>query len=288
VPPIRCITEASEHYPPLLREIAQPPAQLYVRGNLALLQHPRLLAVVGSRKNSLYGQLCVSKLLTPVVQAGIVVVSGLAYGIDSLAHQVAVANHQPTIAVLGSGVDDASLYPRRHIKLVHAIIDQGGAVISEYAPGTPAYLGQFPARNRIIAGLCQATLVVQAADKSGSLITARLALEANRDVCAVPGAITDPLAFGTNSLIEQGAIPALAPANLLHLFGLEESTAAAPLPILTKTQERILRALETAPRHLDTLIETTALPPAVVSRELVHLELLELVATQGGGRYAKV
>jgi DNA processing protein len=217
---IKIISEDSEYYPPLLREIHQPPKQLYVRGNLEVLQHPQLLAVVGSRHANYYGKQCIEKLLPPVIEAGVVIVSGLALGIDALSHQACVAAGKPTIAVLGSGIDDPSVYPKSHISLAHQIIDHGGAVISEYGPGTPSFRNHFPARNRIIAGLAHATLVVQAADRSGSLITARLTLEANRELVAVPGGITDPLAVGTNRLIHAGATPILQPQHLLDLFNI--------------------------------------------------------------------
>src|SRR5688500_1960326 len=176
------ITRQDACYRQALQHVHQPPAELYVQGNAELLSAGNLLAVVGSRKATAYGAAAVKKLLTPVVQAGIPLVSGLAFGIDSMAHMLCVENDVPTIAVLGSGLDDASLYPQRHLKLAKQITAQGGAVITQYAPGTPPHLGHFPARNRIIAGLARATLVVQAADRSGSLITARLALEGGKDV----------------------------------------------------------------------------------------------------------
>ncbi len=285
----KVITEESEAYPPLLREIALPPKQLWVRGDVNILSNELMLAVVGSRKATAYGRQCVDKLLTPVVKAGVPLVSGLAYGIDAAAHQLSVKYKQPTIAVLGSGVDDESIYPKVNIKLVHAIIEHGGAVISEYEPGTAPFLGHFPARNRIIAGLTVATLVVQAAQRSGSLITARLALESGRDVWAVPGAINDIVAAGTNDLIKQGATPVTTPNDLLALLGLDiaEAKKKADEFLLTPPQEKICAALSTTPTHVDELSQTTKLPAPILNAELVQLELAGIVVNAGGMKYIR-
>ena len=287
---IHHLSDTSEAYPPLLREIAQPPTDLYVRGNLELLQHHQLLAVVGSRAATYYGKQVIAKLLPPIVQAGVPLVSGLAYGIDSLAHQICTANQQPTIAVLGSGIDDESIYPRRHISLAHEIIATGGTLVDEYTPGTPADKFRFPERNRLIAGLTQATLVVQATRRSGSLITARLALEANRDVCAVPGKITDKMSVGTNDLIRQGAIPILKPADLLAVFDLELPTTSAPklsVANLTKHQYMVYLTLGDRPLHIDLITAKTKLTAPDIAAALAELELLAAVENVGGMRYVK-
>ena len=207
-------------YPSLLREISSPPKQLYIRGNVKILNNPHLLAVVGARKANHYGQQCIDKLLATPVNQGVAIVSGLAYGIDSMAHRLAVKLNRPTIAILGSGIDDATIYPKRHVSLAHEILANDGAIVSEYSPRTPALAHHFPARNRIIAGLCKTTMVIQAAKRSGSLITARLALESDRDVCAIPGAITDRLSDGPNQLIQQGATPILEPQDILDMLNL--------------------------------------------------------------------
>ena len=284
---IRSITQDSEHYPPLLREIPQPPQQLYVRGNVALLQHTPLLAVVGSRKASPYGKQCIKYLLPEVVAAGVPIVSGLAFGIDSLAHRVCVEAQQPTIAVLGSGIDDHSIYPRTHISLAHQIITHGGVLVTEYPPGTAGYQSNFPERNRIIAGLCQATLIVQAARRSGSLITARCALESNRDVWAVPGNITDPLAQGTNYLITQGVTPITQPSDILQLLGIENVTPEKSRAALSDEQLALLQFLSDTPQHIDTIITETALPPEKIAALLIELELTEHVQHVGGMQYVK-
>ncbi|MBI4022539.1 MAG: DNA-protecting protein DprA [Candidatus Andersenbacteria bacterium] len=274
-------------YPPSLTRVYRPPSQLYVRGQTAVLQSDRLLAVVGSRKATAYGQQAIIKLLTPAVRAGIILISGLAYGIDSMAHRLCLELSQPTIAVLGSGLDDASLYPQAHRGLAQRIV-QHGAVVTEYPPLTPPHLGHFPARNRLIAGLARATLVVQAAARSGSLITARLALDSGKDVLAVPGAITDPLSAGTNQLIQQGATPALTPQDILDLFGLSASAALVKTAHQLDTdQQLLLRTLTSDPQHIDELAQRTHLPPHTVSAALIQLEMLDAVHNVGGMQYVK-
>jgi DNA processing protein len=288
---IKTVTRRDPRYPEALRRLYRPPAELYVCGNVELLAHENLLAVVGSRKASAYGQQAIKKLLTPIVRAGIPLVSGLAFGIDSIVHRLCLENDGPTIAVLGSGLDDASLYPHQHLKLARQIAAAGGAVVTEYAPGTPALPGQFPVRNRIIAALAQATLVVQAARRSGSLITARLALEQGKDVLAIPGNITDPLAAGTNELIQQGAGPALTAQDILDCLGVTtdfpaEQTKTKELK-LSETQQLIIACLSAQPQHVEELAEQTSLPLPAVSATLMELEMLEVAQNVGGLRYVK-
>lgn len=209
-------------YPHLLTQIPKYPQTLYYRGDISLLTAPNLLAVVGSRKASTYGKEACERILSPLAEQDIILVSGLAYGIDSFAHSISVRAKKPTIAVLGCGIDDASIYPRSNLGLAHEILQTGGLIISEYKPGTPPHPSQFPARNRIIAGLCMATLVIQAAKRSGSLITARLALEGGREVLAVPGPITDVSCEGTNMLLRDGATPVLTSTDIFQIFEIPE------------------------------------------------------------------
>lgn len=284
---IHHITEDSELYPPLLREIAEPPAQLYVRGQVELLAHTPLCAVVGSRRASAYGRHVVRTVIQPVAAAGIPLVSGLAYGIDSAVHLACLEVNTPTIAVLGGGVDDQSLYPRRHISLAHQIIACGGTLVSEYPPGTPALPHHFIARNRIIAGLCQATIIVQAAERSGSLTTARLALDANRDVMAIPGAITDSLAVGTNRLIQQGASVVVSSNDLLAYFNIAPAVQIHPTIKLSPIQQTIVEQVSTSPLHIDELIVHTQLSAATISAEITQLELLGVLENVGGMRYVR-
>ena len=286
---IHHITDTSELFPPLLREIPQPPTELYIRGNLDILTAPSLLAVVGSRKATAYGKQAVTKLLPPIINAGVIIVSGLALGIDSIAHRLSVEAGYPTIAILGSGVDDNSIYPRSHLALARQILKTGGAIVSEYPPGSHAYQSTFPERNRIIAGLSHATLIVQAAERSGSLITARLALECNRDVCAIPGQITDPMSAGTNKLIQQGASPILSPTDLFNAMELEEIPATAQPAIKLSTEQTAIASILThIPTHIDDIIAKTKFDSAKTSILLTELELLDAVQSLGSSRYVKV
>lgn len=283
---VTVITRDDPHWPPLLQEIPDPPAKLYVRGHATALTSTNMLAVVGSRRGNHYGERAIELLLEPSVAAGLTLVSGMAYGIDSMAHRLSVSRRRPTVAVLGSGIDDRSLYPPYHRQLAHDICASGGAVIAEYPPGTPAHPGRFPERNRIIAGLAQAVLVVQAAARSGSLITARLALDAGREVWAVPGAVTDTLSTGTNKLIQQGAMPILQPQDILEFFHLSQPAGApSAAPALSTEQQAVINHLRTDPRHVDELAAELSLPAQHISAVLLELELADAVQHVGGLRY---
>lgn len=286
---ITIINQSDLAYPPLLKEIYDPPEKLYVRGNLEILRNPNLLGVVGSRRANLYGKQACEMLLPPVVRAGITLVSGLAHGIDSLAHQACVNESRPTIAVLGSGPDDDCIYPSSNRKLVQTILKYDGAIISEYPPGTPAHPGRFPIRNRIIVGLCGAVLVVQAAKKSGSLITARLSLESNRDLYAVPGPITNDLSYGPNNLIQTGATPILESRDLLEVFGLAPTVSLdiQPSLLLSRQQQKILKNISDTPLHIDLIAEKAKLPPEEVSLSLIQLELDGHIENVGNMKYVR-
>ncbi len=284
---IAVIRRGNKAYPAALREITDPPDQLYVRGNDQILNHPHLLAVVGSRKANTYGQQCIALLLPSLVHNGVVLVSGLAFGIDSMAHRVSVAASSPTIAVLGGGVDDSVLYPPSHKALAQNILKYDGAIISEYPPGTPARAHRFPERNRIIAGLCQAVLVVQANTRSGSLITARLGLESNRDVLAVPGPINDPYSLGTNDLIQAGAAPAIRPQDIFDALDIEPSAGPAEQKHLRADHNLVLQHLTVHPRHVDEITAAVKLTAASVAALLTELELLDQVQHVGGMKYVK-
>lgn len=284
--PIHHLTEASDLYPPLLRETPQPPADLYIRGDIRLLTHTPLLAVVGSRRPTDYSEQCAHRLLAALIASGVPMVSGLAYGIDSLVHRLCVEAQQRTIAVLGCGVDDAAIYPPVHRHLANRILAHGGTLVSEYPPGTAPLPQHFPARNRIIAGLVKAVLIIQAARQSGSLITARHALEANRDVAVVPGPITDPAFDGSNVLIQQGATPALNSADLFHLVGLEPPTRSAGLSA-TPDQARLLEALPNEPATINVIVARSGLSPAAVATLLTELQLLDAVQQVSGIKYVK-
>lgn len=209
-----------EKYPSALREISDPPKQLFCRGDISLLQS-YMTAIIGTRKPTGYGVL-VAKQIGAVIAKDQVVVSGLAYGIDAIAHETALKHGGKTVAVLGSGVDDASVYPRVHRGLANRIVKAGGLLISEYMPGSKPLKFHFPARNRIIAGLSQQVLVVEAGVDSGTLITANLALDYNREVWAVPGSINSEMSKGTNQLILEGAKPLVDVGQIQAAPGLEK------------------------------------------------------------------
>nr|WP_283582795.1 DNA-processing protein DprA [Limosilactobacillus difficilis] len=208
------ITILDDQYPQLLRETYCPPIVLFYRGNLTLLSDP-ILAVVGSRQMTTYGKAVLHGLIPTVVKHRLTIVSGLARGIDSTAQELALTYGGRTIGVIGTGLDQA--YPRENQRL-QAAVAHDGLLISEYPLGTPPLAWHFPERNRLIAGLCQTCLVVEGKKKSGSLITSNIALQENRNVCAVPGRIDAPLSVGCNELIAAGAKPVLSANDLLSEF----------------------------------------------------------------------
>lgn len=235
---------------------------------------------------STYGRACVELLAPEIVRLGLPIVSGLALGIDGVAHESTLAAQGVTIAVIGSGIDDASIYPRAHLGLAKRIISGNGAVISEYASGTPSMPYHFPMRNRLIAALSRAVLVIEAPKKSGAMITARLALEMGRDVWAVPGAITHPNSEGPNSLIRSGATPITCPDDIAHALGLVPKQALLPtLDDYSPDERPILELLAAGTDTADALARTLHKPIPTVSALLTGLELRGAVRTVGGGRY---
>lgn len=209
---------SQEKIPPQLLEIPQPPKVLYVRGEIPS-QEMVYLAVVGSRKYTSYGRDICEKLIRGLKGYPIVIVSGLALGIDSIAHKTALEIGLPTVAFPGSGLDNSVIYPRTNINLARDIVNSGGCLISEMEPSTRATLYSFPQRNRLMAGISKAILIIEAEEKSGTLITARMAVDYNRDVLAVPGSIFSGNSKGTNSLIRQGATPITSSEEILDALG---------------------------------------------------------------------
>lgn len=223
-PDIMCALQRSSLFPVALRNIPSPPKQIYCIGNLnGLMERPRI-AIVGSRKVTPYGKQVTTELAGKLAERGTVIISGLALGIDSFAHRAALEVGGLTIAVLPGPVD--RIYPVTNQRLAEEVLTAGGALVSEYASGEPAYKQNFVARNRLVAGLAQAVLITEAAEKSGSLHTARFALEQGKDVLAVPGNITSQTSAGTNNLIKSGATPVTSYQDVLYALGLEERTAA--------------------------------------------------------------
>lgn len=272
---VRFLGRSDAAFPPLLRAIHDPPVGLFVRGGAGaeLLTRPAA-AVVGARACSPYGGHVARSLGRELAAAGLVVVSGLARGIDGAAHRGALDAGGLTVAVLGCGIDRD--YPLSHRDLARQIAERG-LIVSEYAPGVEPAPWRFPARNRIIAGLAAATVVVEARERSGALITADLALEEGRDVLAVPGEITSALSKGTNALLRAGAMPLTSAADVLELFGLEaESTTESP-----PHGASILAHL---PATADELARATRLEPGPLAAALAELELAGLVV-EGEGTY---
>ena len=278
---LRFVGRSEASYPGRLRSVHDPPIGLFVRGNaeLQVLDQP-CVAVVGARACSSYGTEVAVTLGRELARAGVVVVSGLARGVDGAAHRGALETGV-TVAVLGCGIDRD--YPSTHAALA-ALITTRGLIVSEYAPGVEPAPWRFPARNRIVAGLADATVVVEARARSGALITADLALEEGREVLAVPGEITSNLSAGTNELLRLGAIPVTSAADVLAVLGIEPAPppAAIPRESLSPEAQALAAAVADSPLTFDELIHRSGLEPAVVSATLVELELLGLVRESDG------
>lgn len=281
---IQVVTIADERYPKLLREIFDPPAVLFYRGDIAGLALP-CLAVVGTRQASSYGLRACEELTRPLAAAGLTIVSGLAYGIDAAAHQTTLAAHGKTIAVLANGLD--TVYPTSHQRLADAIRQAGGGLLSEFPPGVPALKQNFVQRNRIIAGLARATLVIEGPPESGALITARYALEANREVLAVPGNIWAPQAAGVNELIKSGAHLVTSANDVLAVLGLEPA-ASVPATPPSESDAALLAYLSHEPTHIDDVARTTGLPVAHLLAQLMALELAGHVKEVGGKCFVRL
>lgn len=284
------ISILDQQYPQLLRHIADPPLILFYRGKLSWLQKP-ILAVVGSRKPTPYGKAACAEITKQLVDAGMVIASGVAYGIDAEAHRTSLRLQAGTIGVLGCGIDQ--VYPPLHRPLYREIEDSG-LLLSEYLPGTPPLPGYFPERNRIISGLALGVVIIEAAVKSGSLVTAQLALEQGREVFAVPGPIFSELSAGPHNLIKDGAKLVTGwediHAELTHLMPkAKEKTVAKESPsLLTSEAASLLERITYAPIHWDEIYET--LDPDLrrtIDQELLHLEAKGYIAGLPGGFFTR-
>lgn len=279
------VTLVDNNYPALLREIFDPPAALFYRGKLE--PEEAAVAVVGTRRCSGYGRMVAESLGRELAEAGITVVSGLARGVDTAAHRGALAGGGRTVAVLGTGLD--LCYPSENARIMEEIAAKG-AVITEFPCGMSCQAWHFPVRNRIIAGLSRAVVVVEAKERSGALITADIALEQGREVMAVPGNITSPLSRGPNQLIKQGARPVTCAADVLEGIGVEVfSPGDEPgLPALSELEAGILNILNTEPLSQEDVIQRTGAPAHEVLAGLVYLELKGLIRSLSGRLYAVV
>ena len=274
----RFLGRSDRGFPPLLRAIHDPPPGLFLRGSAdpALLACPAV-AVVGARACSAYGRQVARSLGRDLASAGLVVVSGLARGVDAEAHRGALEAHGSTVGVLGCGIDRD--YPAAHRELARQIAETG-LVVSEYAPGVEPAPWRFPARNRIVAGLCAATVVVEARERSGALITADFALEEGREVLAVPGEITSALSAGSNALLRLGATPLTCAQDVLESFGLV--VAAPSPPDLGQTAARVLEHVREGAAGADELARASGLGASELAVALTELELAGLVREEDG------
>ncbi|MEO8019473.1 MAG: DNA-processing protein DprA [Pseudomonadota bacterium] len=288
----RLLPATSPAYPHMLRESPDAPALLYVRGDIRALSEPQL-AMVGSRNPTAGGKSTAREFASWFARAGLTITSGLALGIDAACHEGALAGGGLTVAVLGCGLD--RIYPREHQSLAERIVESG-VLVAEFPPGTDPLPACFPQRNRIIAGLSHGTLVIEAAQRSGSLITARLAGVAGREVFAIPGSIHNPLARGCHQLIRQGAKLVEQPEDVLCELKISLSSqlvASAPMapgagPTLDKEYKILLDALAFEPASVDSLIERTGMKSESIASMLLILELDGHVAPHPGGRYSRM
>ena len=277
---IEIVGHSEEHYPQWLRRTHTPPFVLWVKGSLVPDEGERAVAIVGSRAASPLGLAFAEELALDLASAGLVVVSGLARGIDAAAHRGVLAARGRTVAVLGSGLD--RLYPPEHASLAERIAAEG-AVVSEFPLGTPPWKSNFPRRNRVIAGWARAVVVVEAGERSGALSTARTALDEGRDVMAVPGHPSEPQAVGTNALLRDGAALVRGSADVLGELGVLAPRAREPLP-----DDAVLRAMTRGvPIRVDQIQERTGLALPVVLARLLELELDGAVARLAGGLFAR-
>lgn len=275
-------------FPPLLAEIPQPPKDLWVQGNLPPADIS-LLCVVGSRKYTTYGKQVIEKIIGGLRGYPIGIVSGLALGVDALAHEAALANSLYTIAVPGSGLDESVLYPSTNKRLARRILDAGGGLLSELPPTTPAAKWTFPQRNRIMAGMCPATLLIEAGEKSGTLITARMTVDYNRELLVVPGSIFSPTSLGTHQFLKLGATPVTETSDILAVLGIAEKNigGATPRQLLSPSEENVLTQL-LEPTDRDTLIRALNLPVAEAGILLMQMEMNGLITCEAGVYYQTI
>ena len=271
-------------YPQCLKEISNPPLKLYYKGNLDLLKDERLIAVVGTRNPSSYGKLCCEYMVKKMTSANITIVSGFAKGIDSIAHKTSLLAGGKTIAVIASGLD--IVYPASNLSLYREI-EEKGLILSEYEAGVKPFKFNFPQRNRIIAGLSKGIIVVESKDRGGSLITADLALEFNRDVYAVPGDVFSEYSKGCNNLIRDSKAKSLSNINELlddYSWKIEEKNINNKY---TQNQLLILNSLSFE-KNLDNILMETKIEQTEILAELMTLEIMGAIKSIAGGRYKKI
>jgi len=287
---IRPLMLLDQDYPLALRQIADPPPVLFVRGALSAADEPAV-ALVGTRRATAYGRAVADRLARDLAMAGVTVVSGLARGIDTAAHAASLEAGGRTLAVLGNGLDQ--VYPPQNTPLARKIVSTGGgALISEFGPGVPPDAVNFPRRNRIIAGLARVTVIVEAGERSGATITADFALEQGREVMVVPGSIFSPLSSGCHTLLKQGASPVTCAQDILDVLGVAAAAGAGGgvarrLPVLGPLEHDVWDALAYDPRHVDELARALGRPAGEVAASLVVLELEGMARPVGPMLYTR-
>jgi DNA processing protein len=279
------LTVTSSNFPEVLLHIPQPPKVLFVAGkNLSDLLSRPCVTVVGSRKVSAYGKAVTTQLAAELARAGVVVVSGLAIGVDAIAHRAALEAGGLTIAVLPGSLDD--IYPSSHYQLAMCILDQGGALVTEYPPGTTTYPGNFIARNRIASGLSHAVLITEAAEKSGTLHTARFALEQGKDVLAVPGNITSRTSSGTNNLIKTGATPVTSVDDIFHVLGIQATAPVRTPRGATPEEQTIINLLAEGENDGATLLFMSRMETSLYNQTMTMLEITGKVRSLGANKWS--
>ncbi len=273
-------------YPEWLKEIPNPPEKIYYLGDINILKNEKMISIVGTRSVSSYGKLCCEKIVKKLVNADVTIVSGFALGVDSIAHETSLNNKGKTIAVIASGID--VVYPSSNLSLWKKM-EKYGLILTEYEPKTKPYRQNFPKRNRIIAGLSRGTIVIESKQKGGSLITADLALDFNRDVYAVPGDIFSETSDGCNALIRDSYAKLLLSADeILEEYAWKKSeNNLENIKNLSKNKIKILNAL-IREKSLDSLINETKIDLQTMLGEVMELELMGIIKSIAGGKYKKI
>ncbi len=280
---IKSITVEDKGYPQSLKKIPDAPKVLYYRGNF--IEKENCFAIVGTRRPSPYGQQATLQIAGQLADSGLTIVSGMAPGIDTFSHRICVEKRKRTIAVLGTGLDESSIYPQQNLELSRKIIENNGCLISELPPKTHGSNFTFPKRNRIISGLSLAVLVVEGKEKSGSLITAKYAKEQRKKIFAVPGPIFSSNSKGPNNLIKNGAVLVENANDILKELNLAPIIKQKELLAENKEEKLILMALSQEPLYIDKIIEKTKLNASIVSTTLALMEISGKIRNLGGNVY---
>lgn len=280
---VKKVSLISPEYPELLRSIPKPPKYLYVLGNLSKLTQTTCVSIVGSRAITPYGKQVTYQLAYDAASRGIGVVSGLALGVDAVAHQACLEAGGYTVAVLPGGLD--TIHPATNRTLAIRILESGGALVSEHPPGTVPFKGNFVARNRLVSGLSEAVLVTEASERSGALHTANFALEQGRSVLAVPGNITTTTSQGTNNLIKSGATPVTDIRDILYCLGLEATSTHIDAVGATAEEDTVLQLMRAGTTDINQLQVLSKLNSGIFSQTMTMLEIAGKIRPLGGGRW---